>query len=159
MLKHSFSKLILSLTCASLATFSHAKWDEEKISDGKGGEPKTYYYKMNAQGHKLILDRYMQRLIFVQKDKTFKRDIRDLKINGVSVDVYAEQFNNYPEQTAILFVRRMEALEKLSQANRIDVHVLYYREGEKVSTFIINDHSNKSNNANNANKAKKSVNQ
>jgi predicted DNA binding protein len=143
-LKHSFSKLILSLTCASLATFSHAKWDEEKISDGKGEEPKTYYFKVNAQGHKLILDRYMQRLIFVQKDKTFKRDIRDLKINGVSVDVYAEQFNNYPEQTAILFVRRMEALEKLSQANRIDVHVFYYREGEKVSTFIINDNNQNS---------------
>ncbi len=143
-LKHLFSKLILSLTCASLATFSHAKWDEEKISDGKGEEPKTYYFKVNAQGHKLILDRYMQRLIFVQKDKTFKRDIRDLKINGVSVDVYAEQFNNYPEQTAILFVRRMEALEKLSQANQIDVHVLYYREGERVSTFIINDNTQNS---------------
>jgi len=147
------------MTCLSLATSVFAKWDEEKISDGKGGEPKTYYYKVNAQGHKLILDRYMQRLIFVQKDKTFKRDIRDLKINGVSVDVYAEQFNSYPEQTAILFVRRMEALEKLSQAQRIDVHVLYYREGEKVSTFIINDHPNKLNNANTASGTKKSVNQ
>jgi regulator of protease activity HflC (stomatin/prohibitin superfamily) len=81
----------------------------------------------------------MKRLIFVQKDKYFKRDIRALKINGESIDVYAEQFMSYPEQTAILFVRRMEALEKLSKANRIDVHVFYHREGEKVSTFIINE--------------------
>jgi hypothetical protein len=98
---------------------------------------------MNAQGHKLILDKYMQRLIFVQKDKVFKRDISSIKINGESVEVYAEQFNNYPEQTAILFVRRMDALEKLSKANRIDVNVVYYREGEKVSTFIINETAKK----------------
>jgi hypothetical protein len=120
-----------------------AKWEEEKIADGNEGEFKTYYYKMNAQGHKLILDKYMQRLIFVQKDKVFKRDISSIKINGESVEVYAEQFNNYPEQTAILFVRRMDALEKLSKANRIDVNVVYYREGEKVSTFIINESAKK----------------
>lgn len=138
-LKHSFLKLLIGIASVSIAGVSQAKWDEEKISDGKGGEVKTYYYKINDQGHKLILDRYMQRLIFVQKDKTFKRDIRDLRINGISVDVYAEQFSAYPEQTAILFVRRMEALEQLAKAHRIDVHVLYYREGEKISTFMIND--------------------
>jgi hypothetical protein len=37
----------------------------------------------------------------------------------------------------------MDALEKLSKANKIDVHVLYYREGEKVSTFIINETTKK----------------
>jgi hypothetical protein len=136
----SYLKKLLPLLL--LLTFSSpllANWEEEKVADGKAGEFKTYYYKMNAQGHKLILDKYMQRLIFIQKDKVFKRDISGIKINGESVEVYAEQFNNYPEQTAILFVRRIDALERLSKANRIDVNVVYYREGEKTSTFIINE--------------------
>lgn len=136
-------KLLPFILLFTLSSPLLAKWEEEKIADGKPGEFKTYYYKMNAQGHKLILDKYMQRLIFVQKDKVFKRDISGIKINGESVEVYAEQFNNYPEQTAILFVRRMDALEKLSKANRIDVNVVYYREGEKVSTFIINEMAKK----------------
>ena len=136
-------KLLPFILLFTLSSPLLAKWEEEKIADGKPSEFKTYYYKMNAQGHKLILDKYMQRLIFVQKDKVFKRDISSIKINGESVEVYAEQFNNYPEQTAILFVRRMDALEKLSKANRIDVNVVYYREGEKVSTFIINETAKK----------------
>lgn len=133
---------IVLMLIIGTSSMAHAKWEVEKIADDssvKGSEVKTYYFKINDQGHKLILDKYMKRLIFVQKDKYFKRDIRALKINGESIDVYAEQFMSYPEQTAILFVRRMEALEKLSKAVRIDVHVFYHREGEKVSTFIINE--------------------
>ena len=91
-------KLLPSLLLLTFSSPLLANWEEEKVADGKAGEFKTYYYKMNAQGHKLILDKYMQRLIFIQKDKVFKRDISGIKINGESVEVYAEQFNNYPEQ-------------------------------------------------------------
>ena len=114
-----------------------AKWDEEKSAEIKNGEPVTYYFKVNSDGHKLVLDKYVKRLIFIQKDKIFKRVINSIRIDGELIETYSDRFVHYPEQTAITFDNKDEVLKKLFRATKVDVNVTYHREGEKTSSFQI----------------------
>ena len=126
---------LVSLICISGSVF--AKWDEETGTEVKNGEPIVYYYKVNAEGHKLVLDKYVKRLIFIQKDKIFKRAIHSIRIDGELIEAFSDRFVHYPEQTAITFDNKDEVLKKLFRAKRIEVNVTYHREGEKVSAFQI----------------------
>ncbi len=128
--------LILFVAMAS-TQISYAKWDEEKIGEFKSEEVKTYYYKINSQGHKLVLDSYMKRLIFIQKDKTFKRNIDGIKIDGEYVEAWGDYFSNYPQQTAVLFNDKDAVMERLKNAKKIEINVVYFKDGERVSTFKI----------------------
>lgn len=143
MLTRSFKGLMkkyLSLFVIFILLLSNpafAKWDEEKGSEIKNGEPVTYYFKVNADEHKLVLDKYVKRLIFIQKDKIFKRVINSIRIDGELIETYSDRFVHYPEQTAITFDNKDEVLKKLFRARKVDVNVTYHREGEKTSSFQI----------------------
>lgn len=115
---------------------ANAKWDEERDVTTNGKEELVYYYKINEQGQKLVLDKYVKRLIFIRPDKFYKRSIKQIKIDGVVVDVTSDPFSRYPEQTAIVFDNKDEVLKKLFLAKKIEFNVLYGRE-EGLSTFLI----------------------
>ncbi|MBU3581785.1 hypothetical protein ICN19_07130 [Polynucleobacter sp. AP-Capit-er-40B-B4] len=125
--------LFLSLFISQTAL---AKWDEERDMTANGKEELVYYYKINEQGQKLVLDKYVKRLIFIRPDKLYKRSIKQIKIDGIVVDVNSDPFSHYPEQTAIVFDNKDEVLKKLFLAKKIEFNVLYGRE-EAVSTFQI----------------------
>ena len=125
--------LFLSLFISQAA---FAKWDEERDMTANGKEELVYYYKMNDQGQKLVLDKYVKRLIFIRPDRLYKRSIKQIKIDGVAVDVTSDPFSRYPEQTAIVFDNKDEVLKKLFLAKRIEFNVLYGRD-EAVSVFQI----------------------
>ena len=132
-LRYRFA-LVALLTVMSQS--ANAKWDEERDVTTNGKEELVYYYKINEQGQKLVLDKYVKRLIFIRPDKFYKRSIKQIKIDGVVVDVTSDPFSRYPEQTAIVFDNKDEVLKKLFLAKKIEFNVLYGRE-EGLSTFLI----------------------
>lgn len=134
-MKFICNMLFLFLICLSGSAL--AKWDEETGAEVKNGEPIVYYYKINSEGHKLVLDKYVKRLIFIQKDKIFKRAVHSVRIDGELIEAFSDRFVHYPEQTAITFDNKDEVLKKLFRAKQVEVNVTYHREGEKVSTFQI----------------------
>lgn len=131
------SRFLSFVICLFICVPVFAKWDEEKGTEIKNGEPITYYSKVNASGHKLVLDKYSKRLIFIQKDKLFKRVINSIRIDGQLIETYSDRFVHFPEQTAITFDNKDEVLKKLFRATTVDVNVTYNREGEKTSSFQI----------------------
>ena len=130
------SQLVLVFLCAIASSSIYAKWDEERDMTTNGKEELVYYFKTNEQGQKLVLDKYVKRLIFIRPDKFYKRSIKQIKIDGVAVDVNSDPFSHYPEQTAIVFENKDEVLKKLFLAKKIEFNVLYGRD-EAVSTFQI----------------------
>lgn len=132
----TLSRLALLVFAVMVSQGVYAKWDEERDMTTNGKEELVYYYKMNEQGQKLVLDKYVKRLIFIRPDKFYKRSIRQIKIDGVVLDVNSDPFSHYPEQTAIVFENKDEVLKKLFLAKKIEFNVLYGRE-EAVSTFQI----------------------
>lgn len=125
--------LFLSLFISQAAL---AKWDEERDMTTNGKEELVYYYKTNEQGQKLVLDKYVKRLIFIRPDRLYKRSIKQIKIDGVVVDVTSDPFSRYPEQTAIIFDNKDEVLKKLFLAKKIEFNVLYGRD-QAESVFLI----------------------
>ena len=130
------SQIALMLLSALMGQSVYAKWDEERDMTTNGKEELVYYYKTNDQGQKLVLDKYVKRLIFIRPDKLYKRSIKQIKIDGVVVDVTSDPFSRYPEQTAIVFENKDEVLKKLFLAKKIEFNVLYGRD-EAISTFQI----------------------
>ena len=125
--------LFLSLLISQVA---YAKWDEERDMTTNGKEELVYYYKTNEQGQKLVLDKYVKRLIFIRPDKFYKRSIKQIKIDGQMIDVTSDPFARYPEQTAIVFENKDEVLKKLFLAKKIEFNVLYGKD-EALSVFQI----------------------
>ncbi|WP_201721781.1 hypothetical protein [Polynucleobacter sp. QLW-P1DATA-2] len=119
-----------------IAPVAFAKWDEERDMTINGKDELVYYFKVNEQGQKLVLDKYVKRLIFVQKDRLYKRSIKQIKIDGVPVETMSDPFSHYPEQTAITFENKDEVLKKLFLAKAIEVDVQYGRD-QGVSIFKI----------------------
>lgn len=132
----AISQFALIFFCTAASQSVLAKWDEERDMTANGKEELVYYYKTNEQGQKLVLDKYVKRLIFIRPDKFYKRSIKQIKIDGVPVDVTSDPFSRYPEQTAIVFDNKDEVLKKLFLAKKIEFNVLYGRD-EAVSTFQI----------------------
>ena len=99
--------VMLGLLCLLGGQSAFAKWDEERDVTGSGNQDLVYYFKTNEQGHKLVLDKYVKRLIFIQQDRFHKRTIKQIKIDGVPLDVMSDPFSHYPAQTAITFETRM----------------------------------------------------
>jgi hypothetical protein len=122
------------LTLTSQTAF--AKWDEERDVSTNGKDELVYYFKTNDQGQKLVLDKYVKRLIFIQSDRLYKRTIRLIKVDGQSIEVMSDPFSRFPEQTAITFENKDEVLKKLFLAKKIEVFVRYNRE-ESLNTFQI----------------------
>jgi hypothetical protein len=122
------------LTLSSQTSF--AKWDEERDVTTNGKDELVYYFKTNDQGQKLVLDKYVKRLIFIQSDRLYKRTIRLIKIDGQSIEVMSDPFSRFPEQTAIIFENKDEVLKKLFLAKKIEVFVRYNRD-DSMSTFQI----------------------
>ncbi|MBU3559827.1 hypothetical protein [Polynucleobacter sp. Nonnen-W13] len=113
-----------------------AKWDEERDVTTNGKDELVYYYKTNDLGQKLVLDKYVKRLIFIQPDRLYKRTIRLIKLDGQSIEVMSDPFSRFPEQTAITFENKDEVLKKLFLSKKIEVFVRYNRD-EAVSVFQI----------------------
>jgi len=132
-----FYKIVATLFLGLIISqASYAKWDEERDMTTNGKEELVYYYKMNEQGQKLVLDKYVKRLIFIRPDKFYKRSIKQIKVDGQVIDVTSDPFSRYPEQTAIVFENKDEVLKKLFLAKKIEFNVLYGRD-EAMSIFQI----------------------
>jgi len=112
-----------------------AKWEEERDVTTNGKEEFVYYFKMNPQGQKLVLDKYVKRLIFIRPDR-LKRSISQIKVDGVAIPVSSDPFSHYPEQTAITFENKDEVLKKLFLAKTIEFNVRYGQE-DALSVFQI----------------------
>ena len=119
-----------------LSQGAYAKWDEERDVTTNGKDELFYYFKTNEQGQKLVLDKYVKRLIFIRPDRFHKRSIRQIRIDGLAVEVTSDPFSRHPEQTAIIFDNKDEVLKKLFLAKKIELDVRYGREQE-VSTFLV----------------------
>ena len=128
--------LMLAILLALTSQPAFAKWDEERDVTTNGKDELVYYYKTNALGQKLVLDKYVKRLIFIQSDRLYKRTIRLIKIDGQSIEVMSDPFSRFPEQTAIIFENKDEVLKKLFLAKKIEVFVRYNRD-DSMSTFQI----------------------
>ncbi len=113
-----------------------AKWEEERDLTVNGKDELVYYFKINEQGQKLVLDKYIKRLIFIRPDRLHKRTIRLIKIDDQAIEVMSDPFSRYPEQTAITFENKDEVLKKLFLAKKIEVFVRYNRD-DAISTFQI----------------------
>ena len=124
--------ILLALTSQT----AFAKWDEERDVTTNGKDELVYYFKINDLGQKLVLDKYVKRLIFIQSDRLYKRTIRLIKVDGQSIEVMSDPFSRFPEQTAITFENKDEVLKKLFLAKKIEVFVRYNRD-ESMSTFQI----------------------
>jgi hypothetical protein len=124
--------ILLALTSQT----AFAKWEEERDVTTNGKDELVYYFKTNDLGQKLVLDKYVKRLIFIQPDRLYKRTIRLIKVDGQSIEVMSDPFSRYPEQTAITFENKDEILKKLFLAKKIEVFVRYNRD-EGMSTFQI----------------------
>ena len=127
---------MLAILCALASPTAFAKWDEERDVTTNGKDELVYYFKTNEQGQKLVLDKYVKRLIFIQPDRLYKRTIRLIKVDGQSIEVVSDPFSRFPEQTAIIFENKDEVLKKLFLAKKIEVFVRYNRD-EAVSVFQI----------------------
>ena len=132
-----FYKIVATLFLGLIISqVAYAKWDEERDMTTNGKEELVYYYKVNEQGQKLVLDKYIKRLIFIRPDKFYKRSIKQIKVDGQVIDVTSDPFSHYPEQTAIVFENKDEVLKKLFLAKKIEFNVLYGRD-EAMSIFQI----------------------
>ena len=129
-------RVLLLLACMAIGQFAYGKWDEERDVTTNGKEEFIYYLKTNEQGQKLVLDKYAKRLIFIRPDRFHKRTIRQIKIDGVALEVTSDPFSHYPEQTAIVFENKDEVLKRLFLAKKVEFNVFYGREGA-VSAFQI----------------------
>lgn len=127
---------MLAILCALASPTAFARWDEERDVTTNGKDELVYYFKTNEQGQKLVLDKYIKRLIFIQPDRLYKRTIRLIKVDGQSIEVMSDPFSRFPEQTAIIFENKDEVLKKLFLAKKIEVFVRYNRD-EAVSVFQI----------------------
>jgi hypothetical protein len=127
---------VMVILCALTSQTAFAKWDEERDFTTNGKDELVYYSKTNAQGQKLVLDKYVKRLIFIQPDRLYKRTIRLIKVDGQSIEVMSDPFSRYPEQTAIIFENKDEVLKKLFLAKKIEVFVRYNRD-EVMNVFQI----------------------
>jgi hypothetical protein len=127
---------IVAILWALTSHSAFAKWDEERDVTTNGKDELVYYYKTNDLGQKLVLDKYVKRLIFIQPDRLYKRTIRLIKVDGQSIEVMSDPFSRFPEQTAITFENKDEVLKKLFLAKEIQVFVRYNRD-EAVSAFQI----------------------
>jgi len=128
--------MMLGLFCTLISQTAFAKWDEERDVTGSGNQDLVYYFKTNGQGQKLVLDKYVKRLIFIQQDRLYKRTIKQIKIDGMPIDVMSDPFSHYPEQTAITFENKDEVLKKLFLAKKIEIEIRYGRD-QGVSVFQI----------------------
>jgi hypothetical protein len=126
--------LVLALGLCGQSAF--ARWDEERDVTGSGNQDLIYYFKINPEGQKLVLDKYVKRLIFIQQDRLHKRSIRQIKIDGVPLDVMSDPFSHYPAQTAITFENKDEVLKKLFLAKKIEIELRYGRD-QGISVFQI----------------------
>ena len=133
---HLYRLLVVAIFCALASASASAKWDEERDVTTNGKDELVYYYKTNELGQKLVLDKYVKRLIFIQSDRLYKRTIRLIKVDGQSIEVMSDPFSRFPEQTAIIFENKDEVLKKLFLAKKIEVFVRYNRD-EAVSVFQI----------------------
>ena len=133
---HLYRLLVVAILCALASPTAFAKWDEERDVTTNGKDELVYYFKTNEQGQKLVLDKYVKRLIFIQPDRLYKRTIRLIKVDGQSIEVMGDPFSRFPEQTAIIFENKDEVLKKLFLAKKIEVFVRYNRD-EAVSVFVI----------------------
>jgi hypothetical protein len=132
-----FYRIVVTIFIWALASqTAFAKWDEERDVSTNGKEEFIYYYKTNDQGQKLVLDKYVKRLIFIQPDRLYKRTIRMIKVDGQPIEVMSDPFSRYPEQTAIIFENKDEVLKKLFLAKQIEVFIRYNRD-EAMSVFHI----------------------
>jgi len=132
-----FYRIVVTIFIWALASqTAFAKWDEERDVSTNGKEEFIYYYKTNDQGQKLVLDKYVKRLIFIQPDRLYKRTIRLIKVDGQPIEVMSDPFSRYPEQTAIIFENKDEVLKKLFLAKQIEVFIRYNRD-EAMSVFQI----------------------
>ena len=128
--------LMVAILLALSGQTAFAKWDEERDVTTNGKDELVYYYKTNELGQKLVLDKYIKRLIFIQPDRLYKRTIRLIKVDGQPIEVMSDPFSRFPEQTAIIFENKDEVLKKLFLAKKIEVFVRYNRE-ESLNTFQI----------------------
>ena len=133
---HLYRLLVVAILCALASPTAFAKWDEERDVTTNGKDELVYYFKTNEQGQKLVLDKYVKRLIFIQPDRLYKRTIRLIKVDGQPIEVMSDPFSRFPEQTAIIFENKDEVLKKLFLAKKIEVFVRYNRD-EAVSVFQI----------------------
>jgi hypothetical protein len=133
---HLYRLLVVAILCALASPIAFAKWDEERDVTTNGKDELVYYFKTNEQGQKLVLDKYVKRLIFIQPDRLYKRTIRLIKVDGQSIEVMSDPFSRFPEQTAIIFENKDEVLKKLFLAKKIEIFVRYNRD-EAVSVFQI----------------------
>ena len=133
---HLYRLLVVAILFALTSQTAFAKWDEERDVTTNGKDELVYYSKTNEQGQKLVLDKYVKRLIFIQPDRLYKRTIRLIKVDGHSIEVMSDPFSRFPEQTAIIFENKDEVLKKLFLAKKIEVFVRYNRD-EAVSVFQI----------------------
>jgi len=132
-----FYKLVATLFLSLLISqAAFAKWDEERDMTTNGKEELIYYYKTNQQGQKLVLDKYVKRLIVIRPDRLYKRSIKQIKVDDQLIDVTSDPFSRFPEQTAIIFDNKDEVLKKLFLAQKIEFNVRYGRD-EALSTFQI----------------------
>ena len=131
-----FRLLMVAILLTLSSQTSFAKWDEERDVTTNGKDELVYYCKTNDQGQKLVLEKYVKRLIFIQSDRLYKRTIRLIKIDGQSIEVMSDPFSRFPEQTAIIFENKDEVLKKLFLAKKIEVFVRYNRD-DSMSTFQI----------------------
>ena len=132
-----FYRIVVTIFIWALASqTAFAKWDEERDVSTNGKEEFIYYYKTNDQGQKLVLDKYVKRLIFIQPDRLYRRTIRMIKVDGQPIEVMSDPFSRYPEQTAIIFENKDEVLKKLFLAKQIEVFIRYNRD-EAMSVFQI----------------------
>lgn len=104
---------MVAILWALTSQIAFAKWDEERDVTTNGKDELVYYFKTNDQGQKLVLDKYLKRLIFIQSDRLYKRTIRLIKVDGQSIEVMSDPFSRFPEQTAVTFENKDEVLKKL----------------------------------------------
>ena len=128
--------LMVAILLALTSQTAFAKWDEERDVTTNGKDELVYYFKTNDLGQKLVLDKYVKRLIFIQPDRLYKRTIRLIRVDGQSIEVMSDPFSRFPEQTAITFENKDEVLKKLFLAKKIEVFVRYNRD-ETINTFQI----------------------
>lgn len=128
--------LMVAILYVMSAQTVFAKWDEERDFTTNGKDELVYYFKINDQGQKLVLDKYVKRLIFIQPDRLYKRTIRLIKVDGQSIEVMSDPFSRYPAQTAIIFENKDEVLKKLFLAKKVEVFVRYNRD-QGISVFQI----------------------
>jgi hypothetical protein len=133
---HLYRLAVVAFLWALASQPVFAKWDEERDATTNGKDELVYYYKANDQGQKLVLDKYVKRLIFIQPDRFYKRTIRLIKVDGQPIEVMSDPFSRFPEQTAITFENKDEVLKKLFLAKKIEVFIRYNRD-EAMSVFQI----------------------